>query len=136
MEIDFKLIKQIEKIIRIALMINQKHVNTVFFNFSGHVNWFEVFVFLNGWKEGKNADFEERISLDYDDNIYERLENVSNYLKKIGFEDEEEYVEPDDDEDFDIFELIDEEKDLDHYWETSNEDDEYENIEEEEKKIC
>lgn len=135
MEIDFKLIKQIEKIIRIALMINQKHVNTVFFNFSGHVNWFEVSVFLNGWKEGKNADFEERISLDYDDNIYERLENVSNYLKKIGFEDEEEYVEPDD-EDFDIFELIDEEKDLDHYWETSNEDDEYENIEEEEKKIC
>lgn len=135
MEIDFKLIKQIEKIIRIALMINQKHVNTVFINFSGHVNWFEVSVFLNGWKEGKNADFEERISLDYDDNIYERLENVSNYLKKIGFEDEEEYVEPDD-EDFDIFELIDEEKDLDHYWETSNEDDEYENIEEEEKKIC
>lgn len=135
MEIDFKVIKIVERIAYLALMMNQKHQNTVFFSFSGHVNWFSISIYLDGWKEEIRPDFEEQISFELDDDAYERLINVAKYLKKIGFEDEEEYVEADDD-DFDIFQLIDEEKDLDHYWETSNDDEEYENIEEEEKKIC
>lgn len=137
MEIDFKLIKLVENVIRIALMINQRQKNTVFFGFRGHVNWFEISVFLDGWKEDKRANFEERISFSIDDDCYERLENVLKYLKEFGFEDEEEYVGADD-EDFDIFQLIDEENDLDHYWETANDDDEYEveNDDEGEKKIC
>ena len=135
MEIDFKVIKIVERIAYLALMMNQKHQNTVFFSFSGHVNWFSISIYLDGWKEGIRPDFEAQISFELDDDAYERLINVAKYLKKIGFEDEEEYVEADDD-DFDIFQLIDEEKDLDHYWETSNDDEEYENIEEEEKKIC
>ena len=135
MEIDFKVIKIVERIAYLALMMNQKHQNTVFFSFSGHVNWFSISIYLDGWKEGIRPDFEEQISFELDDDAYERLINVAKYLKKIGFEDEEEYVEADD-EDFDIFQLIDEEKDLDHYCETSNDDEEYGNIEEEEKKIC
>ena len=135
MEIDFKVIKIVERIAYLALMMNQKHQNTVFFSFSGHVNWFSISIYLDGWKEGIRPDFEEQISFELDDDAYERLIHIAKYLKKIGFEDEEEYVEADE-EDFDIFQLIDEEKDLDHYWETSNDDEEYENIEEEEKKIC
>lgn len=135
MEIDFKVVKIVEKIVYLALTMNQRHQNTVFFSFSGHVNWFSISVFLDGWKEGRSPDLEEQISFELDDDAYERLINIAKYLKKIGFEDEEEYVEADDEE-FDIFKLIDEENDLDHYWETSNDDEEYGNIEEEEKKIC
>lgn len=135
MEIDFKVIKLVEQIVYCSLMINQRHQNTVFFSFLGHVNCFEISIFLDGWKDGRHPDLEERISFELDDDAYERLIHIAKYLKKIGFEDEEEYVEADE-EDFDIFQLIDEEKDLDHYWETSNDDEEYENIEEEEKKIC
>ena len=134
MEIDYKVIKIVEKIVRLALMMNQRQQNTVFFSFSGHVNWFSISIFLDGWKEGRHPDLEEQISFNLDKNAYKRLINISNYLKKIGFEDDEEYIEADDD-DFNIFELINEECDLDHYWETSDEDEDVEDIEEEEK-IC
>lgn len=119
MEIDFKVIKLVEQIVYRSLMINQRHQNTVFFNFSGHVNWFEISIFLEGWKEGKNPDLEEKISFNIDDNISERLINISNYLKKIGFEDEEGDVVAE--EDFDVFQLIDEERNLDNYRENKEE---------------
>lgn len=126
MGIEFKIIKLVEEVIHIALMINQRQKNTVFFSFSGHVNWFEISVFLDGWKEYKYADFEEKISFDTDEFIYERLLNIASYLRKIGFEDEEDIENKD--EDFDIFQLIDEEQKLDSYWENKKE--------EEKKKIC
>ena len=41
-----------------AMLANRSNLGepTIFFDFSGHVNWFEVRIFRNGWRISANPD--------------------------------------------------------------------------------
>ena len=56
--------KLLQKIISKAYEINENTVHTVFVDFSGHVELFEIKVYLNGWKEYKEVDIKLEVYLD------------------------------------------------------------------------
>ena len=54
----------LQKIILKAYNINENTEHTVFVDFSGHVESFEIKVYLNGWKEYKKVDIKLEVYLD------------------------------------------------------------------------
>lgn len=46
----------LQKIMLKAYEINNNTEHTVFVNFMGHVNWFQINIHLNGWKKNLSPD--------------------------------------------------------------------------------
>lgn len=81
----------IQKIMLKAYEVNKNTEHTVFVNFVGHVNWFEMQICLNGWKENLSPDIEIRTCLKekmaienllYMLNKLEELEEKNVYTKR------------------------------------------------------
>lgn len=108
------------KIWKTTQMINSRDANTVFIYFSGHVNLFSVHVHTKGWKVDEFPDYAENVYLNQSDTV-QKLQKIIKDLKSMGLEEDKEYVPKDEDE-FDIFELIEEEKALDEAWEKEKEE--------------
>lgn len=72
----------LQKIIVKAYEVNENTKHTVFVRFSGQVNWLEVKIFLNGWKEDANEDISYTISLRRD-NIVEQLKEALEKLEEL-----------------------------------------------------
>lgn len=113
-----KEIMLILKIMQIGLMINSREKNTVFINYYGHVNLLRIGVHKEGWNNNEKESYSKEIYLERE-NIETELKSVIKDLRELGMEDDEEYVPKDEDE-FNIFELIAEEKDLDEAWEAES----------------
>ena len=54
----------LQKIILKAYEITKNTKHDVFVNFSGHVNWLDVTIYINGWKEIEDPDIKKRAILD------------------------------------------------------------------------
>lgn len=76
----------IQKIMLKAHEVNKNTEHTVFVDFMGHVNWFQIHVYLNGWKENSNPDIKIETYLDEKFAI----ENLQYMLDKLkGLEEKE-----------------------------------------------
>ena len=54
----------IQKIILKAYKVNKNTEHIVFVDFIGHVNCFQIHLYLNGWKENSNPDIKIETYLD------------------------------------------------------------------------
>ena len=72
----------IQKIMLKAYEVNKNTEHTVFVDFMGHVNWFQVQVYLNGWKENSNPDIKIETYLDEKFAI-ENLQYMLNKLEEL-----------------------------------------------------
>ena len=54
----------IKEIMIKACEVNKDTKHTVFITFMGHVEWFNVQIYLNGWKENEEPDINKEIYLD------------------------------------------------------------------------
>lgn len=54
----------IQKIILKAYKVNKNTEHIVFVDFMGHVNCFQIHLYLNGWKENSNPDIKIETYLD------------------------------------------------------------------------
>ena len=52
------------EIMRMALLVNRETKHDVIINFAGHVNYFSVDVFYNGWGDMRMPDFHGEFYLD------------------------------------------------------------------------
>lgn len=84
------ILKKINKIYELALQIN-KYVEdndsittgpTVFINFSGHVNMFEIRVYKDGWSVSAYATYQNRCYLEQQ-TAEESLDNMIQYLEGL-----------------------------------------------------
>ena len=72
----------LQKIILKAYEVNEKTEHTVFVNFMGHVNSFEVQICLNGWVGDKSPDIrletylEKKIAIENLKNMLDKLEEL------------------------------------------------------------
>lgn len=72
----------IQKLFIKAYQINEKTRHTVFFEYIGHVNWIQISVYVNGWKDTSDADTKVIIDLKNDKKevisklikVYEKLD--------------------------------------------------------------
>lgn len=55
--LDIRIRLKILEIINLSLEKNNEEKNTIFFNFMGHCEIFEVSIHSKGWKNGVGADF-------------------------------------------------------------------------------
>lgn len=72
----------LQKIILKAYEVNKNTEHTVFVDFMEHVNWFQVCVHLNGWKENSNPDIKIETYLDEKFAI-ENLQYMLNKLEEL-----------------------------------------------------
>ena len=72
----------IQKIILKAYEVNKNTEHTVFVDFMGHVNWFQIHVYLNGWKENSNPDIKIETYLD-EKFATENLQYMLNKLEEL-----------------------------------------------------
>lgn len=106
------------KIVLLGLRINSRERNTIFISYYGHVDLLRVDVHTEGWEKNIYPDYTKEVYLASED-VEKELRLIIGELKAIGIEEEEEYV-PKDENEFDIFELINEERNLDEAWEEKN----------------
>lgn len=69
----------LQKIILKAHEINQNTKHTVFYSFSGHVNWFEIMISLKGWEQDNEFDIMLTAKL----NEKTATEELKDMLKKL-----------------------------------------------------
>ena len=72
----------IQKIMLKAYEVNKNTEHTVFVNFVGHVNWFEMQICLTGWKENLSPDIEIRTCLK-EKMAIENLQYMSDKLEEL-----------------------------------------------------
>lgn len=72
----------LQKIILKAYKVNENTEHTVFVDFSGHVKWIEINIYLNGWKKNKEKDI-ELIAYLYEDKAIEQLKNILKKLEEL-----------------------------------------------------
>ena len=72
----------IQKIILKAYEVNKNTEHTVFVDFMGYVNCFQIYVYLNGWKENSNPDIKIETYLDEKFAI-ENLQYMLNKLEEL-----------------------------------------------------
>lgn len=72
----------LQKIMLKAYEVNKNTEHTVFVDFMGHVNWFQMHVHLNGWKENSNPDIKIETYLDEKFAI-ENLQYMSDKLEEL-----------------------------------------------------
>ena len=69
----------LQKIMLKAYEINKNREHTVFYSFSGHVNWFEIMISLKGWEE--NNDFDIMLTAKLNEKT--AVEQLEDILKKL-----------------------------------------------------
>ena len=72
----------IQKIILKAYKVNKNTEHTVFVDFMGHVNCFQIYLYLNGWKENSNPDIKIETYLD-EKFATENLQYMLNKLEEL-----------------------------------------------------
>lgn len=72
----------LQKIILKAYEVNKNTEHSVFVEFMGHVNCFQVYIHLNGWKENSNPDVKIETYLDEKFAI-ENLQYMLNKLEEL-----------------------------------------------------
>lgn len=72
----------INKIIRVALLVNGATKHHIFINFSGHVNIFEVSAHENGWIEGTSPT-KKIVARLYHKTADKALDEMLNYLTDL-----------------------------------------------------
>lgn len=82
MKLDNRVKEKVLKIMELALIKNGKNKNTVFVEFSGHVEWLRVSIYKNGWKESKVEYFAKDLAFWFE-NISEELEKVIKKLEEL-----------------------------------------------------
>jgi hypothetical protein len=81
--------KLIGEIVALAVIVNEKTPATVFIDFSGHVEWIDITIHRNGWKENQRAEISETIHVNKDrDEItskgrIEQLKKIKSILSGI-----------------------------------------------------
>lgn len=88
MEMESELIKEkMLKIAELCLDISSREKNTLFFNYSGHVETLSLDYFKSGWKPMTCGDVQFRIPIGADyltqDEKLEKLNEIIVFLKKI-----------------------------------------------------
>lgn len=72
------------EIMKTALEKNSRKKNTIWVDFSGHVNWLDIRICTEGYDNNEIPDWIKTIRL-YADNVEEELQETLDYLK--GLED-------------------------------------------------
>lgn len=72
----------IQKIMLKAYLVNKNTKHTVFLNFSGHVEWLEMQIYINGWEEGEKFGIEMRVKL-YKKGADIKLEKMLKKLERL-----------------------------------------------------
>ena len=73
------------EITALAVLITNNSETDVFVKFSGHVKYFEVDIYLNGWKPNSSADTEDVINLkDKPNRVIKNLKTIKHYLIKLA----------------------------------------------------
>lgn len=70
------------EIMKLALEKNSRKKNTIFVDFSGHVEWLEIMVFEQGWKADGRPNFKVRVDLN-EETAKKELQSIIEYLKQI-----------------------------------------------------
>lgn len=85
------ILKKINKIYELALHLNKRIEDwdsgstlgpTVFINFSGHVNMFEIRVYKDGWHAGDDCTYKDMCYLE-DQTAEASLDNMIQYLEGL-----------------------------------------------------
>lgn len=71
----------LQKIIAKAYEVNEYTDHTIFLDFSGHVKWLQVKIYIKGWKE-KYPDIKKRAYL-YNNDAIKQLEDILQELENI-----------------------------------------------------
>lgn len=71
------------EIMKIALEKNQENKNTIFVNFSGHVNALHIYVYKSGWESGLDADYQKNVYINIDEDCVKSLTEILDYLKGL-----------------------------------------------------
>lgn len=69
----------IQKIMLKAYQVNKDTKHTIFLDFSGHVNWIEITIHLNGWMQDVDPEKQLRVHLDKK----EAMEELQKTLKTL-----------------------------------------------------
>lgn len=69
------------EIMKTALEKNQENKNTIFIDYSGHVQALSIKVYLNGWKEDNNANYTKDLFMCN----YSEKENIEELSKILEF---------------------------------------------------
>lgn len=72
----------IQKIMLKAYKVNKNTKHAVFVEFMGHVNWFQVQIYLNGWKENSDPDINIKTYLD-EKMVIENLQYMLTKLEEL-----------------------------------------------------
>ena len=72
----------IVEIMKVALEKSHREKNTIFINFSGHVEWFDIEVYKNGWYMGATESFSNSVKLNKE-NVEQELQKTLSYLKSL-----------------------------------------------------
>jgi outer membrane protein assembly factor BamD (BamD/ComL family) len=69
------------EIMKTALEKNQENKNTIFIDYSGHVQLLNIQVYLNGWKDYKQANYTKDLYM----SIHPEKENIEELSKILEF---------------------------------------------------
>lgn len=75
----------IGEIVALGAIINNNTRNHVFIDFQGHVESLSIRIFLDGWKQRRDADIEERLYADGPDS-FKKLNSIKQRLLKMALE--------------------------------------------------
>lgn len=66
------------QILKLACKVNAEKKATIFLNFSGHVDWLELKVFVNGWSMNADADIYETTYVSNNESLEKMLSILKN----------------------------------------------------------
>ena len=75
--------EKVMKIMDLALIKSEKNKNTIFLDFSGHVEWLEISIYKDGWENSTEVFFKKRIKI-YKKNIFEELDETIKKIRGVG----------------------------------------------------
>lgn len=84
-EKNIEIFKLIGEITALASIINTSTEATVFINFSGHVQLFEIKIYSYGWDSNKDADVIQGVYIDYEGSL-KKLKKAKQRLVKMALE--------------------------------------------------
>lgn len=75
--------ERIAQLAALAYRVTQRGKHHVFISYSGHVNKFEVEVFLGGWKSGLSANYAWHLWINTDKKQFRTLAEIRAKLNKL-----------------------------------------------------
>ena len=71
------------ELLALCMKVNEQTDADVFFSYSGHVNSINVWAFVDGYKDGKHADYDEYLYIAKDFGPLVTIDDMVEYLKGL-----------------------------------------------------